>query len=269
MPLQLVITMANIAEEIVETLAKITVSVREGCLSSEAMLDLCELTRRLGIGALLLDLNVSGYVENLFKSSRTYVRLLEAARKDPSIESYYLSKSRATPFLDAVCIDDHQAMKAIAELSTSHFHPDFEDEDDFCYFDFLISFFQKSANAQVLTSKLDRYTEALHGLLSFRHQACKALWARDEKEFWEAISFLLDERSEKDLVALQEQSLNPAYAHTEANVCIEGIALVKAGVVAGFTPESEYPLVPSIALEASLSDFPQEDPWLELGSLIL
>ena len=268
MSVELAIILANLEEEIGDTMDKILDSVEDANLSSEAMMDMCLLSRQWGIGLLLLDANIDGYVAGLFKSGRTYVCLLENTDENPGIEPYYLCRSRATPFFDAAAIGDRQAMQSITRLCTQVWRQDMEEADDFWYLDFLMTFFERPQDTELLGQKLEEFERSLQGISSLRYNACAAVCSRDEDRYWEALMDLLEERSQKVLDDLQNERLEPAYAHTEAYVLVEGVMLVKMGQLAGFTAASEYLLVPSIALQASLSTCPQDDPWDELRHLL-
>ena len=268
MSAELSIVIANIEEAIVDTMEKIIVSAGDNRLSSEAMIDLCVLSRQWGIGLMLLELDIDSYVAGLFKSGRTYVFLLEKAAENSHIDPYYLCRSRANPLFDAVAIGDQKSLDAIANLCTTFWREELEEEDDFCYMDFFISFLQTPDDNELLKNKLIEFERSLDGISSLRFDACVALFSKDENEYWRVIGDFLEEHFQRIYIDLQNGQLEPTFAHTEAHISIEGIALIKAGQLAGFYSAEEYPMVPSIALQASLALYPQNDPWDKLNQML-
>jgi len=267
MPTELAITLANIEEKMTDVLDVLVGSAENGIISSEAMFDMCTQLRRLAIGSLLLDMDLDGFVSHLFRSARCYVCLLEAAQPTPDIDRYYLCLGRAFPLLDAIAIGDDDAIGSIAQLAGKDWIPDYEEEDDYCYFRFLLEYLQ---DGDGLESHLDRFEACVGDAPTHRYDVCRALFEKDQGSYWEAVYSYLDEKAEQELEALQTTHVEPEYAATESHLSVEGVALVRQGRAAGFqAAEADFPLVPSFVLQADLAKFPQTDPWSEVRERLM
>lgn len=261
MSIQLAATLINLEDEIGEMLAQVTAMPDSDYLNSEMMMDLAFLFRQWGIGSLLIDMDLDRFVAGLFTCERTYLRLLEKSKVSMNIESYYLCRSRAMPIFDAVVIADRYAVKEIGKLVEQVRQPELEEEDDFCYMDFLISFILNSPNISIQEKKIVSFEYSLQGVVSSRYTLCEALYKRNEADYWEALADILNHSSQQMLEEQKNGLLQPSYRHTEAHVSIEGAALIRLGEMAGFTADLEYLMIPSAVFNTLLEIYPQEDPW--------
>jgi hypothetical protein len=149
----------------------------------------------------------------------------------------------------------------IARLSPKVWEKDWEYEDDFCFFLVLHTLVQQPDPLPVnnLRGILDQFEQALEGGPSTRLPVCRALLAKDETEFADALRALL---------AAKEVEINnqrPTIVDSKflfwprSFVSVEGLAFLKFAEIVGMPIADEFPLCPP---EARLSTAPSAYPDL-------
>jgi hypothetical protein len=205
-----------------------------------------------------LYLTRSGYARRYF---------LSRSAQGGNAEDPRLALGRTEAFLDAVAAGQMALARQIAQLSSAKWHPDWEYEDDFCYFLFLhrIVGGLDSAEKSGLRGILDRFEAVLEGGISYRLSVCRAILGGDGEAFRTALFALMEQRRE-ELLNLRElmQQLEPASCVCWARsfVSIEGFALMRLAERAGLPrlePDVEPPLCPSLgrveAADTAYEDF--------------
>jgi hypothetical protein len=205
-----------------------------------------------------LYLTRSGYARRYF---------LSRSARDGNTADPRLALGRTEAFLDCVAAGQMALAREIAGLSANAWNPDWEYEDDFCYFLFLhrIAGGLDPAVAPQLTETLARFEKALEGGKSPRLKVCRAILARDGEAFRAGLSALMQQRRD-ELFHLRErlQQLEPqgCVCWARSFVSIEGFALMRLAEIAGLPPlepDAELPLCPAqgriVAADADYEDF--------------
>lgn len=255
------ITIGNLLFDVEQQVDEIARSLDSGTLRSDSMIKLCANYRKISIAVLLSEANTDAFYGSLYLSARTYVFLLKHVREYPDVDPYYLCKSRAEPFWDAVVADDMVTAREIATLATSGWKQGLEDEDDYCYFDFIMALVENPANVSLLEQKVQKFKTVMEGDTSVRFDICSALMQLNSDDFKHSLCELIDERDTNLKEEIEYESLSPEDAQTEAVVFIEGIALVKIAKLLNMAVGNQYKFIPSLAFVASSDSFSPEDPW--------
>ncbi len=211
--------------------------------SHRRVLTFCRNYRILAIGSLLLYAEPDPFKRYLHKSGRAYLHLTQA------MPDRHKPTSRALPFFDAVVALDLDGAAAIAASASPTRNPDLEYDEDFLYVRFLMKHFFASPTPGEEHVLLTRYERALEGTRDDRLALCKALVDGDAAAFDEALALVLEERADRAQRLADDERLEPEVWATEAQVSIEGLALVILAERAGLETRRDYLLVPSLARE--------------------
>jgi hypothetical protein len=245
--LKLSITVENLEYE-VDSLHR---EVHAGPDDGRRLLRLCALYRQLGCALFLGDLDAAEFQEELFKSARCYLWLLE--RPPGAVDPYYLCRSRGAPLFDALASGRMDLAQRIAALMQAPFAPRMEPEEDFRWFEVLGALLTSPGSAPGL---LAGYMIALDGSLSPRRDFAAALIDSDEKEVGEALRSLSAEWVEeaKD----RKGSSGPYFPTTEANICVEAVALARLAADRKLKTPSHLRFVRDELLGPSQAEYPED-----------
>jgi len=205
--------------------------------------------RALGICHLLESADVNLFRENLVRSGYARRYFLRNSRADGNDRDRYLAIGRTEAFMDSVAAGHLRLAQEIAELSTHEWEPDWEYEDDLCFFLFLhnIIINPRQLSDSQFQEILVRFDKALEGGESLRLEVCKALITKDNENFSAALNELME--AKKELIEeKRERMLEPdpsTYVFWPRSfVSIEGLALIKIAETVGIKVDEEFPLCP-------------------------
>ncbi|KMQ50224.1 hypothetical protein CHISP_2895 [Chitinispirillum alkaliphilum] len=207
---------------------------------------------QLGIAHLLHTGDTEQFRENLIRSAKYRVNLLEQASKQPQLYDDYSYSYHLNPFFAAIISNDFPLARRIAELSEFPENPGYEYHDEFIYAKILYRFILNDCSPGVDSDALmQEYLEDCSGEEDARYRLLKSLSEKDEIQFKKSIRELLDSKAEyyeeigngliNDLVDFS----------TEQFVCLEGTALVVLARKLGLKTERFYRGIPMAALELS------------------
>lgn len=193
--------------------------------------------------------------ENLVRSGFARRYFLRKSREDGNDKDARLALGRTEAFLCGLAAGNLKLAREIADLSINTWHPDWEYEDDFCYYLFLHRFVQEEAPVRAeLADLLLKFEKVLEGGRSPRLDVCKALFARNDDALRAALTALMEQRDE-EMIEARERNLerDPAACVCWARsfVSIEGLALLRVAELAGMSPlepGEELPLCPTLAM---------------------
>ncbi|HYO65491.1 MAG TPA: Imm49 family immunity protein [Archangium sp.] len=224
-----------------------------GAVDANKVLQLASDYRRLGCGLLLSTYDVEGFCGHLFLAADAYLQLLERKSMSPGLDPYYLARSRAQPLLDALAIGDMTLAGRIGERMEPRWAEGMEYEEDFCFFELLLLLASSTGREERALKCLARMERALEGVAYPRYAAVAALVHRAPERFEAALLALCEEWQSQVRQQRQSGLGDQVFLLTEANVFIEGLALVRLASGRGMPTRSQYPLIPPAVLA--------ERPW--------
>jgi immunity protein 49 of polymorphic toxin system len=217
---------------------------------------LSEYFQALGIAYLLESADQERFGENLVRSGHARRYFLRKSREENNDQDRRLALGRTEAFLDALAAGHLGLAREIADLSIDTWHPDWEYEDDFCYYLFLHRMVR--ANAAVgradLSVLLTGFEKALEDGDSPRLDVCKALVDRDTNALRAALTLLMENRNQ-EMEKARERNIerDPAECVCWARsfISIEGLALLRVAELTGMVPlepGEELQLCPGMAM---------------------
>ncbi len=245
----------GLVPEIKELLAYVAVGYPIRELGGE-LENLSEYFKALGIAYLLRDADTDRFRENLVRSGHARRYFLRKSREESNTDDRRLALGRTEAFLDVLAAGHVGLAREVAELSIDTWEPDWEYEDDFCYFLLLHRLVRGGAVAEEpdLRSLSMRFENSLEGAKSARLDVCAALLDRDSRALRAALALLMQEQdTEMEKARGRNQERDPAacVSWAQSYVSTEGLALLKVAELNGMRPlESgeELPLCPTLAM---------------------
>lgn len=243
----------DVHQEIIQEIKEEMLFVADGYRMEEIGAVFEKLSRyfqALGICYLLESADVERFRENLVRSGYARRYFLRKSREEGNHRDRHLALGRTESFLDSVVAGHIRLAREIAGLSSERWEPNWEYEDDFCFFLFLHNIVRNPhlPNPQ-LEEILARFERALEGGESLRFNVCKVLMSREQEEFISVLNELMEEK--QDLFnKKRERMLEPdpsAYVFwPKSFVSIEGLALLKIAETVGIEIGEDFPLCPGI-----------------------
>jgi hypothetical protein len=179
------------------------------------------------------------------------------------VDPYYLCRTRAEPFWDALAAGDFPLAARIASLAPEQPTPGMEDAVLFRYFDVVMSMAQ-GVEVTKQQEKLRTFEAEMDLSLSFRHDACAALLDRDGEKLALALEGMGSQHAAWYAELREQDSIAPEDAQTQTFVFIEGLALARLASHLGMGDLAPQRLIPDVALSAPLASY--DDPWRVLGA---
>ncbi len=223
-------------------------------------LHISDMFRRLAIGSFLMSSDPAPFLDLLGKGARSYLYFL----KKGNAEKQVLSKGVA--FFDAIVARDNKGAEQIATLSRDDQNKDYEYEDDFLYFRYLIQKFLSVSSNPILQKILDRYEEVLDGEFDPRFDICKSFQSKDKNLFQEAITDYTEAICEKQRELILGEKMFPDEMATTAKISIELTALCLFAKDQNFDPPPLLRLVPQDILQDHLPPSFDDESWKHLPS---
>jgi hypothetical protein len=210
----------------------------------------------LGISYLLENSDQERFRENLVRSGHARRYFLRKSREENNDADSRLALGRTEALLDALAAGYLGLAREIADLSIDTWYPDWEYEDDFCYYLFLHRVVRAGGTTGLVDLRdiLARFEEALEDGESPRLDACKALLDTDTDALRAALTVLTEQRNKEMKDARgRYMELDPAACLCWARsfVSIEGLALLRVAEITGMAPlepGEELELCPSLAV---------------------
>lgn len=213
---------------------------------------LSEYFQALGICYLLENADVDQFRENLVRSGYARRYFLRKSLEEGNDRDRHLSLGWTKALLDSVAAGHLRLARDIINLSIETWEPNWEYEDDFCFYQFLQ---QVVMNPDYLSNPeleeiLARFERALEGGDSLRLEVCKALLRREGGNFSAALYELMQEKQEMH-DEQRERMLEPGPSTyvfwPRSFVSVEGLGLIKIAEVVGIKIDEDFPLCPRIA----------------------
>ncbi|MDC0677162.1 Imm49 family immunity protein [Sorangium atrum] len=205
----------------------------------------------LGICHLLEFADVGEFRTNLIRSGHSRRYFLRRSRAEGNVRDRHLALNRTNSVLDAVVAGDLALARQIADESTEVWNPDWEYEDDHCFFLLLHRMLQNPGtspppDAPVL---LTRFERSLENRRSPRYEVCRALVARDSEGFDVSVSALLGEEAARNDEARDSAAVREGDVvyWPRSYLSLEGLALIKIAELLGMKVSGELARCPRIA----------------------
>ncbi len=208
---------------------------------------------------LLIDADNDNFHHDLYIAGYVRRHLLRRCAQNNHSDAYMRS-SRMEGFLDSVAAGNLDLASEIATLSSSDWGKEDEYEDDFCYARFHHLYLTAGNKAgPELDDLLQRFEKVLDGATSARLDLCRAFRQGNGSLFADAFTNRLAER-EDEMKAAAGQAEELVIEALNAQVFVEGLAILRLAERAGFSTEAEYEGCPALARLPSKSP-PPADPF--------
>lgn len=188
--------------------------------------ELCDKFEALGLCHLLEFGDIDVYRMNLVRSAQARRYLLDRMRIEGTLSDRHLGLSRTRAIFSALAGGSLSVARQVVERSVEIFDPNWEYEDDHCYFLALHRFLQQ---APLPAGLLARFEVVLEGAESPRLDILQALSLRDRESFVVGLKKLLEAEDEaieaaRDSAAVHEGDL---LHWPNSFVSIEGLGLLQ------------------------------------------
>lgn len=210
-------------------------------------LEAASFCRQAGCGELLSRMNTRAFFEALAQSARIYLDLLERRQECSERDAYYLARSKAAPFFDALAAQEKELVARMLPLLTRDWMPRMEPEELFHYHMAISCLVGDSGD---LEGALRSFERALEGGESVRFDVTRALVARDSGAFDVALQSLIDERCMALAKDRKAGIFDPYFHQTEAHVFVEGLALIRVAQERGMGVRRWYRTIPEPTIGA-------------------
>ena len=214
--------------------------------SAEDYLDLCDHFRNLACGKYLLSLNKAEFEQQLSNSVKTSLMFLKDFEK-LKFDQYYRCRSRISSVLDAIIISDMQSLANLDDLLDDMAVKQMEYEEDF-YFLFLLT--KLALNKFDKNQKIERleYFASLPGAEASQISFFGAILDVDAEMLEEAIIDLIGEWHDSVVKQRQDETIDPYFNLTAANLYITGLAMLKLASNNGMNLHGKIRYIPAILL---------------------
>lgn len=200
---------------------------------------ICTFFRQRGVASLLLEGTADTYHVCAMQSASAYAMELRRIPDTDKVTAW------SRPLQDAVGSGYWSAAEEIARSSRTTWNSDYEYEDDFSYVRFWHHLLLGGTDDEI-EATLERYEEVLAGAPDVRLDICRALHARDEEAFDEALRALLDERRDKVNEMIGSDAISKEAAQWIQHFALEGVALLALAEKHGLSTGREYLHCPDV-----------------------
>ena len=210
---------------------------------SEDYLELCDCYRNLGCGKFLLTLSQKEFYRQLSNSVSCYLMLLNTFDHN-KFDPYYRCRSRGLSAIDAIAISDMQTLQKLDKLLSNEPVKQMEYEEDFYFIYLLTKMALGQFNQEQLDEELEQFS-SLAGVEQTHVLLFDAINKGDAVLFEEAISELVGQWHDDIVKKQQNETIDPYFNLTAANVYVTGIAIIKIAQSRGINIEGKIRYVPS------------------------
>lgn len=209
--------------------------------------------RQAGCSELLAHMDSRAFFQALRQSAAIYLDLLERRGECSERDAYYLARSKAVPFFDAVAAQASDLVERMLPLLSQEWLRRMEPEEHFHYHVALSCLAGGTGN---LEGTMQAFERCLDGGESARFDVTRALVTGDADAFNAALEALIEQR-DKALAAERKSGLFDPYFHrTEAHVFVEGIALVRLARQRDLRTLRAYRTLPEPSLDGMGAECP-------------
>lgn len=244
---ELELLLQSMQSQLLDSLERLSREGPEPSLTRET----CRLHRYLGCGVLLASHDAVTCRERLSRSAQMFLMLLRAHQPHSKVDDktrYYLARSRGEFLLDALCADDVALAREIDDALPEAWMPDVENEEDFLYLKLLPALTPGSGPEFLSTEDSKRLILLLTELDTPRLKVLDALRRKHERDFDDALEGVTSEWREGIERARHSGPVDVYHDRTEANVFLEGVALVRVARLRGIQTAEQYPFIPAAIL---------------------
>lgn len=238
------------------TLEEVLPDALKAAPTLEAFAMISRLYRQLGVGALLMSGDPTGFFAHLFRSSRAFAYFSETAPVAGKLTS------RAEPFFDALACRDDEGARRIALASPATPDLSREYEEDFyalrCPMDLFLG-----KPAPGVAGMLDTWVKLARDE-DPRAPLWRAILEKGQKKFEEALTDCIDARRAHYRELKKAERLDPDEEAVLPHVSVEALAAIELAQRAGLKVDCDYPTVPAVARKFKLFDPPEPDSWMAL-----
>ncbi len=234
-------------------IGKITQNINTISSDWKTAVEISQLFRRMGISCLFIDDDTKTFFSYLNDSGNAFLYFIN------KISPQDLVTSKFDAFFDALVCKNIQLAKKIASVHAASYNKDYEYQEDFFYFHFLMEFIQDKEES-VLNNILKDYADILDGNPDNRFEICKAILEGDSDEFEEYLIALVQEWHMEQEKKYNKELVPPEVSETEGHIFLEGIALVRIAEKAGIRMENIFSYMPQDVIEFSPGIF-VKDNW--------
>ncbi|HSP79809.1 MAG TPA: Imm49 family immunity protein [Myxococcaceae bacterium] len=222
--------------------------LRKGTVHPKHVLDVSLLYRRMACGLLLANYDADGFFYCLYQAADAWLQFLERKHLWPHLDPYYMARGRAEPLLDALALGDVELARRIDALAETQWQQGLEYPEDFRFFLLLPRLVSPTVPREELVEELERMERALEGAEYPRHDVLRALVLGEARGFEEGLLAAIEAWQARMEKERRSGVGNPYALATDANVFIEGLALVRVARARGLPTRSQYPLIPPVTL---------------------
>ncbi len=205
----------------------------------------------LALCHLLENADQAAFAENMARSGQSRRFFLRRSRVEQNKADRHLALSRTRSLLNALIAGSLPIARDIARLSFETWSPDWEYEDDHCFYLLLHKIVLKpeSFPGPEIEPLMRRFETALQGGKSIHFAVASALVARDAGAFTDALLALLAAEA-KQIAA--DRTSSAVYERDvlywpKSRVSIEGLALLKVAELVKLPVAGNFPLCPALA----------------------
>jgi hypothetical protein len=218
---------------------------------AENLRELTRLFEGVGICKLITAGDVEKCRENWIRGAQARRYFLRKSHDEGNLADRFLALSRVQAVMDAVAAGDDTLARDIVALSIHEWNPDWEYEDDFCYYLFFHGLvvnpqFAQTPEAEAL---LGRFARALEGKPSVPLELCQAAAAREPEPFRAAFEGLVaryEKENEEKRVKFTEYTSGAVF-WPASFVSIEALAWLRLAASLGVEPADEFAFCPAEA----------------------
>lgn len=214
--------------------------------SEEDFFELCEHFRDLGCGRFLLTLDKAEFNQQLSKSVNCYLQLLDNFERF-GFDPYYRCRSRSVSIFDAITISDSQSLTRIDDLLSSEPVNQIEYEEEFYFIFILTKIALKKFNQNELEEKVAEFS-SLSGAEESQVMLFNSFLNNDAILFEDAITEMVAQWQEDIVKKRQNETIDPYFNLTAANIFIKGLAIIKLASARGLNISGKVRYIPSALL---------------------
>lgn len=231
------------------TLAERVGPLLTGTARADEVLAFCACLRRRGIASFLISGSPDALARDLACSGHAFRQALPRLSADSQATSEFV------PFFDALAVADVDCARAIAAAARPTWNPSEELEEDFLAMSLFMSLLRLgTADAQQeLRAQAKRYQDLAAGSEEDESKSgiIQAIMTGDGDAFDGALAKRMRQVRDRYRRLAANLSLDEEEAATAGSVSVEGLACVRLARLRGMSTQTDYLLVPSLALRAS------------------
>jgi len=217
------------------------------------------LFRQMGISCLFWDDEIIHFCSYLNDDANSFLHFITGLSPDTMVTSKF------DAFFDALVCKNYTLTEKISTLHPTKVNHNYEYEEEFYYFHFLMSYFQ-GYNEPGLNEILLKWEKVLDGNTDIRYDICKSLIKKDVVLFEESFFPLLQKWEQVKQHEFAEELVSPEVAETEGNISLEGIALMRLVEKAGINITDQFSYMPQDVMDFTPRVYDDEN-WKKIATV--